>query len=145
MRTKSQLQTTSPIHPQRHVYFHFFSFTANSVGLCFENGLSGKTANVTVFLKKGRPCHKEWPSVKNGQFVTEHHRCPVSSLDVLRRMLLKKGILLHHCVYMLQKSCGYTLFMPVGIISSMCLTVTSYWLKYYEITTVTPHENHSLF
>lgn len=83
--------------------------------------------------------------MENGQFVMEHHSCPISSLDFPRRVHLKEGIWLHYCIYVLQDSCGYTLFMPVCSISSRWLTDASHWLKYCKITDVTPHETHSLF
>lgn len=45
----------------------------------------------TIF-EKGGLCHKECISMENGQFVTEHHSCPINGLDLPRRVRLEEGI-----------------------------------------------------
>lgn len=106
-------------------YFHIWVFTGNSVSLCTKKDVGGKNCkcNKTIHLKKGGLCHKEWVSMENVQFVTGHHSYPISSLDVPRTVHLKEGIWTHYCIYMLQKSWGYTLFMPVCTISSRWLSL----------------------
>lgn len=87
-------------------YFHICGFTSDSISLCIKKDVDGKNFkyNKTVCLKKGGSCHKEWASMENGQFVTENHSCPISSLDVPGRVHLKEGIRLHYCLYTLKES-----------------------------------------
>lgn len=75
-------------------YFHICGFTSNSTSLCIRKDADGKNCkcNKTVHLKKGGSCHREWVSTENGQFIMEHHSCPISSLNVPRRVHLKEGI-----------------------------------------------------
>lgn len=49
-------------------------------------------SNKTICLKKGGSCHEKQASMENGQFVTEHHSCPINSLNVPGRVHLKEGI-----------------------------------------------------
>lgn len=56
-------------------YFHMCGLTSNSYTLCTKNDAAGKNCKCykVVDLKKGGSCHKEWISMENGHFVTEHH------------------------------------------------------------------------
>lgn len=89
------LTCESLIRRHRQLFSHLWIYS-NLIVLCTEKNVDGLNCKFkkTVF-ENGGLCHKEWASMENGQFVTEHHSCLISGLDIPRRVHLKEGIWLH--------------------------------------------------